>query len=557
MNTLNLSMQNLSAYHQALKTLGIKESPGESLGKDGAVEDSKWSGYLANSFIIVDPRQGGHSTPISVPLTSTPPVSAVLPGATPASPVKNVLHYANSLAASSIDYLFTDKWRAATEAILQVEPIIGTVALAGKTGIVSTEFNEYLRAIAHCEFPRLYGMKDEGGNRWGDKNENGKRKSGLTPFQQSLFPATFSGKIIVIYDTPSQLISRLHSIKERERLIQEKPLEYLLDTHFLHTLHNDISNMQELGMPTPNVQNMQNSGFQRGKNKGEGGKEKVGERGAPSLPYLPPQRIFEYSRSTIRFKIGQERIYVFGIDDSRDSIGDFPGSPGKIIGLFSSKEKKEQYFIPDFSFQLHQVDQFEMGRLLRVLMAREYISLSAASIKAKMDKMEQQALRRRGFQLLETNPSQAKRLIRMEVSRMEKYQLLQESAGTQSWLEVNFEEWKSMHEALRNSLRPENMQPQQLLPFVQVQGDNPALEELLSLLQGKPAEENAAEKFPRAEKSEQQSIIAEYLSKTDGSVQEQRVQHCIMELGEHYKEMIHAVAAILFEQGPGKERTIG
>lgn len=498
MTTIPLAEQNLSRYYQALKMLGIDSVPGDdppTLGKDGAVEDTRWPGYLANSFIIVDPRQGSSS----------------------AASTKTALRYANSLAASSIDYLFTNEWRAATEAVLTIEPIIGMVTFQSAEGGGSVEFNDYLQLIARQEFPQWYGERN--------KDTKGEKEKKRT--HEPAFFSTFPGKIVVLYETPSKLISQLCSIRQREQLLQEKPLEYLLDTPFLQTLRDDILRRRQRGMPVLRTLNLNT------------------QRETVALPSLPPQQRLESFHSTLRFKIGQERIYVFGAADS-------PGSLGRIVGLFSSKEKKQQYFIQDFSFQLNLVDPSGTGKLLQLLAAQGYISLSASSIKAKLDELEQQALRHRGFQLLETNPGQAKRLIRLEVSRMERYHFLQELAAAQRWPE--FEAWRTMQDGLRRSQSLDNLPPQQLLPFVQVLGENPALEELLSLLQGKPVEENILEKISRAKKSEQQSIIAEYLSKTDGLGEEERVQHCITELGEQYKYMINSVAAILFGRGQSKEK---
>jgi len=163
-----------------------------SIRKDGSLhnESKGLDGYLANSLIIVDPRQAHLQN-----------------GGT------------NSLAGRSVDHIFSESGEVA-QRILQTEPIIGTIQFVSHNKTPVANMSRYLQTISHQEFPQFY-YEISGDTSRDIYNHN--------------------PRPIVTYATPSGLLAKLGSVSRRQEQIKDKPFSYILDDPFLQELQQDIS----------------------------------------------------------------------------------------------------------------------------------------------------------------------------------------------------------------------------------------------------------------------------------------------------------------------------
>lgn len=340
---------------------------------------------------------------------------------------------------------------------------------------------------------------------------------------------------VITYETPSGLLSKLQSISQRQDKIENKPLQYILKNDFLAKLQADISDLSsKLGeisdlFPVPS----------------EMIRRKVNESSRSDSPENAP------ANYAVHFKIGEESFYVFDSQSNRPLI----------IGAYSSKEKGKKYRSQlghSVSFCKNTDDKKSMKSAIDLLFLADKIIVHPEQGKEQLQDIENDTIRRKGFQILYGSSSaaekaRAKKLIRLELGRMEKFSLLSDLGEKDGLNGMDTKSWEALQDSIRGRRNVSFLPIKELVYFIKPADNNPVVGSLLDEIRGSmglAAQQNYEEfrkKFSASDKLTQEVMIAKYLTKRNGEEQ-QRVIDCIALLGEENEAKIRGIANVLNEK---------
>ena len=477
-------------------------------------------GHLGAQLIIMSPEQ----------FTLASPTSSTSPTLT--NPLKS---YSSSLSSFALRHFECHPNRALLEKIIEQEPLIASLQLMTLEGKPFDEFNQYLRAMAQQEFPHLYSLSQWPSAEKKIRNLSVEKAAESSHLSLPLLPPKI--RPYLTYETPTGTIAKVISVHQRQQQLIKEPFTYLLDTAFMQGLHQDIQNLQQqLGSIPKPLALHQDFG---------------------KVPYLPVPWAIE-------IQINQEKIYILGNSDST-----------MVISVYSTIEQEKKYHqetsqnkhddslganpqlqqLPIssiYTLNLQEKNQEVIQEIIQNLFSFGFINLDRAYGEQRLQEIERDSIRRRGFQLFEQGADfeKAQRYIKLQVSRIEKYSLLAELVEQNELANITGRQWNNLHEVIRGKRSLRELPGDELMYFIKEGHEHQTITALLDQINLTSDHQQPWVNFESLDACTQKTKIAKYLElhQPHQTKNSSCIEDCAQLIGSHYISLIHEVAAVVLSR---------